>query len=139
FLVGGLVVEGQAAPAVVDGGGDPGRADVVVGVHGGQDPEGVAGGDGPDPGEGDLAFGHGGQEGVQGVLRCPVEFFDVEELARLHGLDERAGDEVGRRVVLFQDPGGVVVPDELGRGEVGVAFHQHERDAPGGGDPPQDR
>jgi hypothetical protein len=80
-----------------------------------------------------------GQQRIQGVLRRPVELLDVEEAALPHGRHQRPVHEVLGAVVLAQHPRGVVVADQLGGGQVGVALDEQQRDAPFGGDRPQQR
>jgi hypothetical protein len=62
---------------------------------------------------------------------------DVQEAALAHRLQQRPVDEVVRAVVLAQHPGRVVVADQLGRREIGVALDEDQRDAPLGRDGPQ--
>ena len=89
-------------------------------------------GDHADPGHRDLPLGHRAEQHVERVLGRPVELLDVEEPAALHRLHQRAGHEVVRAVVLAQHPGRVVVADQPGRRQLGVALDQHERHAPVG-------
>ena len=132
-----LIADGQAADPVVHRCGQTGGAHVVVRVHRGNDAERGRRGHGPGRGHRDLAFGHRGEQRVDGVLGRPVELLDVQEAALAHGPQQRPVDEVVRAVVLAQHPGRVVVADQLGRGEVGVALDEDQRDAPLGRDGPQ--
>ena len=135
-----LVADRQPAEPVVHRGGQPGGADVVVGVHRRDHPEG---------GLGRRPCPPAAPRSARSAIAVS-SVFRVSSGARLnssmyrkppvaHGLQQRAVDEVVRAVVLAQHPGRVVVPDQLGRGEVGVALDEDERDAPLGGDRPQQR
>ena len=86
-----------------------------------------------------LALAHHRDEHVERLLGDPVELLDVEQRAVAHRRDERAVDEDVGVVALGEDPRRVEVPDEAGRGELGVALDELEPDAELGGDGAQQR
>ena len=135
--LGVLVADREPAEPVMHGRRQPGGADIVVGVHRGDDAEGRAGRHGAGPRYRDLALGHGGEQGVDSVLGRPVELLDVQESAGPHRLKQRPVDEVVGGVVLSQHPGRVVVADQLGGRQVRVALDEDQRDAPLRGNAPQ--
>ena len=62
----------------------------------------------------DAPLGHGGQQGVDRVLRGPGKFFDVKEATAPHRLDERAVHEVARTVAARPAPrAGLWCPSSL--------------------------
>src|SRR5690606_26297655 len=81
--------------------------------------------------------GQRAQQGVQGVLRHPVDLLDVEERTPQHGLGERTGNEVVRPVPVRQHRRRVVEPDELGGRQIGIPLDHDERRAGGAGNSAQ--
>jgi hypothetical protein len=77
----------------------------------------------------DLALAHRGDEHVEGLLRHPVELFDVEQGAVAEGADERSVDEHLGVVPLGEDPGRIEVTDQARRRQFGVALDELEPDA----------
>ena len=134
-----LVVDGQPADAVVDGAGDARRPDGVERVHRRHEPEAVGGDDPSEPWDVQLALAHHGDQDVEGLLRHPVELLDVQQGAVAHGRDERTVDEHVGVVAIGQHTGGIEVPDQAGRRQLGVALDELEADAELVGDGPQER
>ena len=137
--VGRLVVDAEAADAVVHGAGDAGRADGVERVHRRHEPEPGVGDDAAEAGHVQLALAHHRDEHVERLLRHPVELLDVEQRAVAHRRDERAVDEDVGVVALGEHPGRVEVADEAGRRQLGVALDELEADAELVGDGAQQR
>ena len=119
-----LVAEHDPADPVRDRVADPGRADRVERVHGGDQPEPRVGPHGAEPGHRDLALGQHGDQDVERLLGDPVELLEVEQGALPHGRQQRAVGEAGRRVPGREHLRRVVLPDQPGRRELGVALDE---------------
>ncbi len=121
-----LVAQHDPAHPVGDGLADPRRADRVERVHGGDEPELRPGRDRAEPGYGDLALGEHRDEDVQRLLGDPVELLQVEQPTAAHRRQQRTVHETRRVVALRQHLRGVERSDQPGRGELGVALHEHD-------------
>jgi len=77
----------------------------------------------------DLPLAHHGDEDIEGLLRDAVDFLDVEQRALAQRGQQRSIDEDVGRIALGQDAGGVEMPHETRRGELGVALDELESDA----------
>src|SRR6266536_1132978 len=85
LVLGVLVADGDPAGPVVQRHRQPGGAHRVVRIHGRYQPEALVGGDTAEPRHVDLAFGHDGEQDVDGLFRDPVELLDVQQPAVAHG------------------------------------------------------
>jgi hypothetical protein len=117
-----LVAEDDPADPVRDGVADRRGPDRVERVHGRDQPETLRRLHRPEPGYRDLGLSEDGDQGVERLLRDPVELLQVEKGTRAHGRQQRAVGEAGGDVALGQHLGRVVLPDQPGRGELGVAL-----------------
>ena len=124
--VGVLVAEHDAAHPVGDRLAHPGGADRVEGVHRGDQPESRGGTHRAQPRHRDLALGQHGDEDVERLLRDPVELLQVQQPRAAHRRQQRSVDEVGRHVAAGEHGGGVVLADQPGRGQLGVALHEDD-------------
>ena len=137
FRGGALVAEHHPADPVGDGMAHPRGADRVKWVHGGDQPEPVGGPHHAEPGHGDLALGEHRDQDVERLLRDPVELLQVQQGAGPHRPQQRPVGEAGRHVPRVKHLRRVVLPDQPGRRELGVALGEDDRPARLAGDVPQ--
>ena len=135
----GLVVHRDPAGAVVDRRGDPLGAHRVERVHRRDQPEPRLRPHQPEPRHGQLGLGHHRDQDVQRLLGDPVDLLDVQQAALAQRPHQRAVDEDVGGVPLGEHLRRVEVPDQPGRGQLGVALDEVERRRPLRGDGPQQR
>ena len=134
-----LVAEHDPADPVRDRVADPRRADRVERVHGRDEPETRIGLHQTQPRHRDLTLGEDRDQDVERLLGYPVELLQVQQRTRAHRLQQRSVGETRRDVALGQHLRRVVLPDEPGRRQLGVAFHEHHPGAEITRDVPEQR
>ena len=121
-----LVAENDPADPVGDRVAHPSGPDRVEWVHGGDQPEACAGPDHAEPGHRDLALGEHRDQDVEGLLGDPVELLQVQEGAGPHRPQQRSVGKAGRHVSLVKHLRGVVLADQPGGRELGVALGEDD-------------